>query len=574
MKQEWRVYSKRADFAAIGKRFNIDPVIARIIRNRDVCEMKDIDMYLNGTLADLHNPRLMKDMDKAVDIMTKAIADNLKIRIIGDYDIDGISSIYILFKGLTTLGADVDYDIPDRIVDGYGINENLIKKAYDDGRELIITCDNGIAAIDQIDYAKSLGMTVIVTDHHDVQYEEKDGARIYKVPHADAVVDPKQPDCSYPFKCLCGAGIAYKFICEMYDSHGVDPEFKKELLEMAAFATIGDIVDLLDENRIIVREGLKLIHKTRNIGLNYLIKVCKTEKSEIKAYHIGFILGPCMNASGRLDTAKRALKLLLTSDDDEAFALAADLKELNDERKKLTVDAVERAVEEIDNGPLKDDKILVVYLPECHESIAGIVAGRIREKYYKPTIVLTKSEDGVKGSARSTEQYNIFEGLMECKEYLTKFGGHPMAAGLSLAEENVEVLRKALNDNCRLTEEDMIEKIWIDVPMPLEYTSYELINQLQLIEPFGKANTKPVLADKNLRVAYVTPLGKEGKYTRLSLVKDNGFKIPAVGFFPPDELMMAEKTGRRISCIYNPEINTFRGNSTIQIQITSYRIED
>lgn len=572
--QEWRVYSKKADFKSVGEHFGVDQVIARIIRNRDVCEENDIDMFLNGDISKLHDPMLMKDMEKAVDIMIKAVADNMRIRIIGDYDIDGICSIYILFKGLKKIGADVDYDIPDRIADGYGINENLIKKAYDDGVKLIITCDNGIAAVSQIEYAKTLGMTVVVTDHHDVQYEEKDGVREYLIPPADAVVDPKQPDCEYPFKCLCGSGIAYKYICVLYRRFAINDECRKDLLEMAAFATVGDIVDLLDENRIIVKEGLKLIQRTKNIGLNHLINLCGIEKSKIRAYHIGFVLGPCLNASGRLDSAKRALRMLLTSDSEEAFVLAGDLKELNEERKQLTLEAVEEAVTIIENSSLSDDRVLVLFLPDCHESIAGIVAGRIRERYYKPTIVLTRTEDGAKGSARSTEQYNIFEKLLECKDLLTKFGGHPMAAGLSLKEENVNPLRKRLNVQCGLTDADMIEKIWIDVPMPLDYVNLPLIRQMDKLEPFGKANPKPVFADKNLKPAFVTSMGKSGQFTKLTLVKENGFRINAVGFFEPGELMEAEKKHKRISCIYYPEINSFRGKDEIQIIINNYRLEE
>ena len=571
--QKWRVYSKKADFDAIGSRFNIDPVTARIIRNRDVTDMENVDMYLNGTLDRLHDPMMMKDMDKAVSVIASSIRDNKHIRIIGDYDIDGICSIYILFKGLKICGANVDYEVPDRITDGYGINENLIKQAYEAGVEVIITCDNGIAAASQIDYANELGMTVVITDHHDVPYEETDNGRRYIIPKAAAVVDPKQNDCRYPFKMLCGAGIAYKFIDCMVKEFQTGDSVMPELLQFAAIATVGDIVDLLDENRIIVKEGLKLIANTENYGLNALMAVTGVSRESINAYHIGFVLGPCLNASGRLDSAKRALKMLVTDDRAEAERHAGELKDLNEERKKLTSEAVDKAVDMVENSSLKDDKVLVIFLPDCHESIAGIVAGRIREKYYKPVIVLTRGEQEAKGSARSIESYNMFEKLSECKDLFTRFGGHPMAAGISLPEENIPEFRRRINEYCNLSEEDLTETVWIDVPMPLEYINEKLILELGGLEPFGKANPKPVFADKNISIRNIRAIGKDKQYTRMTIAKDSGIVIDAVGFFSCTELETVYNKNGRISCTYYPEINEFRDKKQIQVCVTGYRID-
>lgn len=571
--QKWRVYSKKADFDAIGSRFNIDPVTARIIRNRDVTDMENVDMYLNGTLDRLRDPMMMKDMDKAVSVIASSIRDNKHIRIIGDYDIDGICSIYILFKGLKICGADVDYEVPDRITDGYGINENLIKQAYEAGVEVIITCDNGIAAASQIDYANELGMTVVITDHHDVPYEETDNGRRYIIPKAAAVVDPKQNDCRYPFKMLCGAGIAYKFIDCMVKEFQTGDSVMPELLQFAAIATVGDIVDLLDENRIIVKEGLKLIANTGNYGLNALMAVTGVSRESINAYHIGFVLGPCLNASGRLDSAKRALKMLVTDDRAEAERHAGELKDLNEERKKLTSEAVDKAVDMVENSSLKDDRVLVIFLPDCHESIAGIVAGRIREKYYKPVIVLTRGEQEAKGSARSIESYNMFEKLSECKDLFTRFGGHPMAAGLSLPEENIPEFRRRINEHCNLSEEDLTETVWIDVPMPLEYINEKLILEFGGLEPFGKANPKPVFADKNISIRNIRAIGKDKQYTRMTIAKDSGIVIDAVGFFPCTELETVYNKNGRISCTYYPEINEFRDKKQIQVCVTGYRID-
>lgn len=570
---KWRVYSKRADFDEIGRRYSIDKVVARIIRNRGIEGMEAVNRYLNGDLGTMYDALLMKDMKQAVDIIGQAIDNRQKIRIIGDYDIDGICSIYILFKGLLSLGADVDYEVPDRIADGYGINQKLIEEAHSVGRDVILTCDNGIAAVAQIEYAKSLGMTVVVTDHHDVRYEDTLEGRKYIIPEADAVVDPKRPDCEYPFKSLCGAGIALKFIGCLYEARGINGLLPDDYYEMAAVATIGDVVDLQEENRIIVKEGLNRLRKTNNPGLNALITLTGINKEDISAYHIGFVIGPCLNASGRLDTAKRAIQMLLATDNGEAERYAGDLKSLNDERKELTAKAVDSAINEIENTSLKDDRVLVVFLPDCHESIAGIVAGKIKEKYYRPTIVLTKAEEGVKGSARSIENYNIFEKLLECDELLTKFGGHPMAAGLSLQEENVELLRRKLNDNSNLSEDDLTEVVWIDVPMPIDYISEKVISDIKKLEPFGKGNEKPVFADKNLIITGYSPIGRDGMYTKLILQNERGYTIEAMAFFKSDTLQRAFEEKLPIGCTYYPEINEFRGNKKLQIIITGCRME-
>lgn len=572
--EDWRVYSKKADFNQIGARFSIDPVVARIIRNRDVVGDDNINKYLNGTMKDLYSPHLMKDMDLGVELANKAINAGDKIRIIGDYDIDGICAIYILYKGLTKCGANVDYEVPDRIIDGYGINESLIDKAYKDGIKVIITCDNGIAAIPQIEYAKKLGMTVIVTDHHDVQYVEENGEKKYIIPNADAVINPKQEDCKYPFDKLCGAVVAYKFVLALFEQREIDIINAEEFIQFAAIATIGDIVDLQDENRILVKEGLKRIKNTENQGLLALIRLNELSAERISAYHIGFIIGPCLNASGRLDSAKRAISLFLTEDREIAEKYAGELKALNDERKNLTLKATEDAIRMINETSLSNDKVLVVYLPDCHESIAGIVAGRIKEQYYKPAIVLTKGSEGLKGSARSIEGYNIFEKLLEVKELLTKFGGHPMAAGLSLKEENLESLRRELNNRLDLKDETFVKKIWIDAAMPVDYVSFKLIKDLECLAPFGKANEKPVFADKELTIRQVQSIGKNNNFTKLYLENKRGFKIDAVGFFDATELKEAYANKKKISCTYYPEINEFRGNEKLQINITGYKIEN
>ncbi len=503
---KWMVAAKRADFDAISQKYHIDPVLARIIRNRDVVEDKDIDRFLNGTREHLYAPGLLKDMDRAVDILLEKIAQGKRIRIIGDYDIDGICSTYILFRGLSKCGAAVDTAIPHRIRDGYGLNENLIQEAYDAGTDTVLTCDNGIAAYEQTAFANSLGMTVIVTDHHEVPYEEKDGVRQYRVPEARAVVDPKQEDCGYPFPEICGAVVAYKLVLallakkeEMDWREAMESELGLELLELAAFATIGDVMELRDENRIIVKSGMELMKHTRNIGLKALMLATGTDAAHIKPYTIGFVLGPCLNATGRLDTAANALELFKAQDMEVAAVLAGDLKAMNDSRKELTLKGVEEAIRQIEDGGLDKDRVLVVYLPEVHESLAGIIAGRIREKYCKPVFVLTRAEDGVKGSGRSIDAFHMYDEMTKCKELFTKYGGHKLAAGLSLPEENVDVFRRRLNENCTLTDADFEEKVMIDVPMPMAYASIGFVREIARLEPFGNGNPKPQFAQKNVR---------------------------------------------------------------------------
>lgn len=464
--ERWVLLRKGADFEAIGKKYHISPRLACLIRNRDIIGEEEIHQYLNGTITDLYDGMLMKDMDKALDILREKIAGQQKLRVIGDYDIDGINASYILLEGLERLGADVDCDIPNRITDGYGLNIDLIERAYDDGIDTIVTCDNGIAAADEIAYGKQLGMTIIVTDHHEVPYCEDDGRKTYRLPLADAVIDPKQPGCEYPFKGLCGAAIAYKLVEALCESMGRDVDDLDDLIENAAIATVGDVMDLEGENRILVKEGLQMLGRTRNQGLRSLMECTGVQKDQIRAYHIGFVLGPCLNASGRLDTAKRALKLLRAKDKKEADILAGELKALNDSRKDLTDAAVKQAIELVETTAVGQDKVLVIYLPGCHESIAGIVAGRIREIYYKPVFVLTDAEEGIKGSGRSIEAYSMYEELSKCQKLLTRYGGHKLAAGLSLEKENIERLRYMLNANCTLQEEDLAEKVVIDMEMP------------------------------------------------------------------------------------------------------------
>lgn len=571
MKSKWLVYTKKADFKAIAKKYNIDQVIARVIRNRDVCSDEDINMYLNGTIEDMHNPCMLKDAQKAAHIIEDKIKQKKSIRIIGDYDIDGICSIFILYNALRKAGADVSYVVPDRITDGYGINEHLIDNAIADGVDTIITCDNGIAAIEQVKYAKNNNITIIVTDHHDILYKDTDAGREYIVPDADAVVNPKQKDCAYPFDRLCGAGVAYKLVSIIYDELGLDKSDLEEYAEFMAIATVGDVVDLIDENRIIVKYGLSHIAHTRNIGLKALINECQIDIDKISSYHIGFIIGPCFNASGRLDTAAKAIELLLCRDDKEAVIKANELKKLNDERKSMTEEQVLKAVEMVETTELKNDDVLVVYLPDCHESIAGIIAGRLRERFYKPCFVITNSTDGAKGSGRSTEGYNMFEGLNGCAHLLSKYGGHPMAAGLSLPVENIDEFRREINEKNNIKQEDMIPRTWIDVPMPVDYVSKELIQQLQLIEPFGKGNEKPVFADRNLLVKTASLIGKNRNVLKMKLENERGHVVDAI-MFNCDESDIPEK-GNIISIVYYPDINVYNGNASLQFVIREYNLK-
>lgn len=570
MNSKWMVYAKKADFKQIASEYGIDQVLARIIRNRDICGSKDIDMYLNGNLNDIHNPHSMKDADKFVDIITKKIEEHKPVRIIGDYDIDGICSIYILFCGLKAAGADVDYVVPHRINDGYGINEHLIDNAINEGIDTIVTCDNGIAAYNQVRYAKDNGITMIVTDHHDVPFEIKDDKKVYIVPPADAVINPKQADCDYPFKLLCGAGVAYKLISLLYDRLGLDKKELEDYIEFMAIATVGDIVDLIDENRIVVKYGLKHIAHTKNTGLRALIEECQLDINNISSYHIGFVIGPCLNASGRLDTARQAIELMLCKDNEKAHNMAKELIALNNERKSMTEQETQKAIELVENTGLLKDRVLVIYLKDCHESIAGIIAGRIKERYYRPTFVITNAEDGAKGSGRSIEGYNMYEEINKCKNVLTKYGGHPMAAGLSLAISDIDIFRKMLNDNAILTDEDLIPKMWIDVPMPVSYANIRLVNQLKLLEPFGKGNEKPVFADRNLYVKTASVIGKNKNVLRCQLETEDGTYVPAVQF-GINNIDDIPRTGMRISIIYYPDINTFNGIMSLQIIIKEWK---
>lgn len=558
--EKWILQTKRADFQGIAKRFGINPVTARIIRNRDVISEEAIQRYLYGTIRDLYSPHLLQGADQAAGLLEEKIRAGKKIRIVGDYDIDGVCSTYILYTALNQAGADVDYKIPDRIRDGYGINETIIETAWNDGVDTLLTCDNGIAAVAEIEKAKALGMTVIVTDHHEVL--KVDGKEV--LPPADVVVDPKQESCSYPYPEICGAVVAWKVVRILYEKFGLGEEKWLELLEFAAVATVGDVMKLQDENRIIVKEGLKKIGNTANMGLRKLAEKNNLDLGELTAYQIGFVIGPCLNASGRLQTAKLALELLLCDDPVQADKLALELKELNDQRKDMTAKGTEEAVEQVENQ-YSQDKILVVFLPDCHESLAGIIAGRLRERYQKPSFVLTRAEGGAKGSGRSIEAYHMFQGLVEVRDLLTKFGGHPMAAGFSLPEENIEAFRKRLNENARLTEEDFVNRVWIDVPMPLEYISENLIGEFKCLEPFGQGNEKPLFAQKNLAIRSSRVLGKNRNVVRLSLVTETGFPMDGIWFGDGDAFMDEMGDSRHLDVVYYPDINEYNGNRSLQI---------
>ena len=568
--EKWMVYAKKADFQEIGRKFGIDPVIARLIRNRDVDGDEAIQSYLHGTLEELPSPWFMKDMDKAVEILRMKIAENKKIRIIGDYDIDGVTATCILLKGLKRLGAQADTCIPDRIKDGYGLHEQLIDQAAEDGIDTIVTCDNGIAAAGEIADARRRGMTVVLTDHHDVPFRDSENGREWIIPCADAVINPKQQDCSYPNKNICGAVVAWKLIWALYEKAGIDKSEILDFTELAAIATVGDVMDLQGENRIIVKHGLRRLSETTRPGLQALIRVNNLERAEITAYHVGFVLGPCINASGRLDTATRALALLCTEDGQEAAKLAGDLYNLNQSRKAMTEQGKEQAINEIETEGINKNRVLVVYLPECHESLAGIIAGRIRELYHKPVFVLTKSENGVKGSGRSIEAYSMYEELVKCRDLLIQFGGHPMAAGLSMAEENVERFRKKLNENCTLSENDLMPKVMIDVPMPISYLTETLTEELKVLEPFGKGNTKPLFAQKNLRVSKLRIFGKNRNVAKMTLTDSDGVWKDAVFFGEVDEFAEFVSAHDTISVTYYPEINEYQGRRTLQVVIRNY----
>lgn len=608
MMEKWMVAAKKADFGKWAEEFGIDPVVARILRNRDLTDEEQVRKFLRGTLADCHSPWLLKDMDKAVEIVDHAIKQRQKIRVIGDYDVDGICSSYILTKGFAYLGADVDTAIPHRIHDGYGLNDHLIELAKEDGVKLIVTCDNGIAATKQIELAVSLGIDVVVTDHHEVPYEVQEDAetgepvRVEVLPSASAVVDPKRQECDYPFKGICGGMVAYKMMQALLERGGM-PEgvgmseraggqgagdaraLLEELLEFAAFSTVCDVMELMDENRIVVKEGLKRMQRSRNLGLQALMEVNGLEPAKISAYHLGFVLGPCLNATGRLDTAKRALELLQSTTKQEAMQAAAELKELNDSRKNLTSEGVEQAETYIREHQMEQDKVLVIYLPKVHESLAGIIAGRIREHYNKPTIVLTKGEEGVKGSGRSIETYHMYDALTRVKELFTKYGGHKMAAGLSLEERNVDVLRERLNEDCTLTEEDFIPVVHIDVPMPVEYATEALANQLEILEPFGVGNPKPLFAQKDLKFVAAARMGGSGNFARFTVVTPGHKREQLVLFRKLDEFeaLLQQKYGEEcikklyagqgdysVSVVYQLGMNTYKGKTEKQFIIQNF----
>ncbi len=594
VKEKWLVHSKKADFDGFAKELGISPIVARVMRNKDMDTVEKQREFLDISIDKLHNPSLMKDMDKAVAIIIDKIKEKKHMRVIGDYDIDGICATYILVTGLNGAGANVSYDIPDRVKDGYGINENIIKKAYDEGVDTIITCDNGIAAIEQIAYAKELGMTVIVTDHHEVPYDIDDetGETIYKRVAGDAVVNQKQPDCAYPFKLLCGGAIAYKVIEHLYKTLGKAEwdELWQELIELAAIATIGDVVDLTGENRIIAAEGLKRLKNTKNTGLDSLMNLCGVNRDRISAYHVGFVIGPCLNAAGRLETAKKGLELLMCSDSGKAEKLAGELVELNNVRKAMTEDGVKKAIEIAET--MADERVLVLYLPDVHESIAGIVAGRVRERFNKPVFVITDSADEnenimVKGSGRSIEGYNMFEELTKCSHLFLKYGGHEMAAGLSLEKEKLSEFTERINEVCSLTEDDLVRKVWIDVPMPLAYATKDIVSELSRLEPYGKGNEKPVFATKNASIKSLRIMGVNQNMCRMQLDDGSGKIMDALVFqsifqgfmefitekFGEEQVRKAKmslKNDIKLSVIYYPDVNEYNGRESMQIIINNY----
>ncbi|MGN1180575.1 MAG: single-stranded-DNA-specific exonuclease RecJ [Suilimivivens sp.] len=590
---KWMVAAKKADFNKIAKAYGITPVLARIIRNRDICEDQDIQMFLNGTMDDLHDPFLLKGMEQATELILSKIREEKAIRIIGDYDVDGICSTYILEQGISYLSGKVDRVIPHRIKDGYGLNDSLIEEAGKANIDTVLTCDNGIAAAPSIALAKKMGMTVVVTDHHEVPFEEKDGEKHFLLPGADVVIDPRQPDCEYPYKQICGAVVAYKVIQALLTKAGEEEEKKqkllKELLPFAALATVCDVMELLDENRIIVKYGLKAMNETKNYGLKALLQVNGIDQEEITPYHAGFIIGPCLNATGRLDSADRALHLFEETQWKDAMVEAGDLKNLNDSRKKMTEDGVAQAIRQVEESSLKNDSVLVVYLPECHESIAGIIAGKVKERFHKPSFVLTKGEEGIKGSGRSIEAYSMYDEMTRCRELFTKYGGHKMAAGLSLAkEEDIELLRRALNENCTLTEEDFQEVVHIDVPMPLSCVDRAFIRELSYLEPFGTGNPRPLFARKNISLLSGRVLGKNKNVGKYMIADEEGKIYDMIYFGDLNRLheFLADKYGKKtvdflyegrlkrgemvISMAYYPDINVYAGRENIQIVMQYY----
>ncbi len=587
--EKWFIKNTQGDYKKIAEKYGISDILVKLIVNRSIHSEEALSKYLAPSLSHLHSPWSLKDMELAVTLLKGKIERKEPIRIVGDYDVDGVMATYILYTGLNLIGAVVDYDIPERIKDGYGINSSIIEAAKADGIDTILTCDNGIAAIEQINFAKELGMTVIVTDHHDIGFIEEEGIRKYQVPKADAVINPKQEDCAYPYEGICGAVVAYKLVEALFEKFLIEREKLLPLLEFAAIATVCDVMDLMDENRAIVKYGLESIPSTTNVGLSCLIEETGIGGKPLGVYHLGFIIGPCINASGRLESAKLSLKLFLTKEKKMASELARQLKELNDDRKEMTQEGLEEAIELIEHGSYAEDRVLVVYLPDCHESLAGIIAGRVKERYYKPTIVLTKAHDGVKGSARSIESYNMFEELTKCKDMLTKFGGHPMAAGLSFPEEKVEELRKRLNEYCSLTEEDLQEKVSIDLVLPLQQINYSLINEISYLEPYGKGNTRPLFVEKNIQVIKASIIGKNRNVLRMTVASSEqpSIRFTAMLFQKLDvfEEIVVNKYGKdALEALYTgnstdvymdmtfyPDINEYNGIQTIQLIIQNFR---
>lgn len=591
---KWMIAAKKADFNKIAEEYQITPVLARIIRNRNIIEEEDIRKFLQGSMEDLYSPFLMKDMENAAAIILSKIKEGAAIRIIGDYDVDGICAAFILLKGIRALGGKADRVIPHRIKDGYGLNESLIEEAKKEEIDTIITCDNGIAAAEQIQYANELGMTVVVTDHHEVPYNEADGERSYLLPPAAAVVDPKQEGCQYPFKQICGGVVAYKLVQALFEVQGQETakeerELLEELLPFAALATVCDVMELRDENRIIVKYGLKAMSDTPNWGLKALLEVNGIQGKTISPYHAGFILGPCLNATGRLDTAVRALQLFEETDWKEAVTIAADLKSLNDSRKKMTEEGVSRAIEQITEQGLLNDRVLVVYLPDCHESLAGIIAGKVRETFGRPVFVLTGAEEGIKGSGRSIEAYSMYEEMTKCRDLFTRYGGHRMAAGFSMErKEDAEKFRSRLNQECRLTKENFEQIVHIDVPMPLSYADRNFIRELSLLEPFGTGNPKPLFAQKDISLLNGKIIGKNKNVGKYKVADDTGNLYDMIYFGDLEKFntFLCEKFGHQttekiyegrpvlkevpISIAYYPDINYYAGKETIQIIMQHY----
>lgn len=585
--EKWIEIRKGGNFMEMAKKYGIDPLIARIIRNRDIIDEKEITEYLYGGKETLHNPHLLKDVDKAAEIIAEGIAEKKTMRIIGDYDIDGVNATYILLDGIRRCGGNVDAAIPDRMKDGYGINEHLIEQALSDGKELLITCDNGIAAINEINFAKEKGMTVVVTDHHEIPYRNTEQGKEFLRSNADAIVNPKQNDCLYPCKGICGAVVAWKLVQVLYERMDIPVEEADIFIENAGFATVGDVMDLTGENRILVKLGLKALEHTKNPGMKALIAKNKLSDKPLSAYHIGFVLGPCINASGRLDTAKRSLELLLERDEVKASALAGELVELNESRKYMTQQETQKALEQIEKEGREKDKVLVVYLPECHESLAGIIAGRIREAYQRPVFVLTRGEEGVKGSGRSIEAYSMFDKMTEVAELFTKYGGHPMAAGLSMREEDIDKLREQLNQKAELSEEDMAEVVRLDAVLPMSYFTVDTIRQLSVLEPCGKSNTKPVFADRNIRITRANIVGVNRNVLKLHLLDSRGNPVAGVYFGEVEKFLtfLSEKFGSeevdaamhgkensiQFAAVYEPAVDTYSGRESVQAIIRRFR---